>query len=51
MVVEGLPDDLTQAMIDDLIAKRQNKLKEVGSDQQRCTHGSNKDTASRGETE
>ena len=30
MVVEGLPDDLTQAMIDDLIARRQNKLKELG---------------------
>ena len=29
MVVEGLPDDLTQTMIDDPIAKRQKKLKEL----------------------
>ena len=29
MVVEGLPDDLTQTMIDDLIAKRKKKLKEL----------------------
>ena len=29
MVVEGLPDDLTQTMIDDLIANRQQKLKEL----------------------
>ena len=29
MVVEGLPDDLTQTVIDDLIAKRKKKLKEL----------------------
>lgn len=29
MVVEGLPDDLTQTMIDDLIANRRQKLKEL----------------------
>ena len=29
MVVKGLPDDLTQTMIDDLIANRQKKLKEL----------------------
>ena len=29
MMVEGLPDDHTQKAIDDLIAKRQKKLKEL----------------------
>ena len=29
MIVEGLPDDHTQKAIDDLIAKRQKKLKEL----------------------
>lgn len=38
MVVEGLPDDLTQTMIDDLIAKRKKKLKEL-EEINRCTLG------------